>query len=80
MTMGEAVYKRLESILNERKISLHKFLKDACISRTTIVNLKIGHTKSPTLSVVFQIAHGLGMSHLEFQDDPLFFNEELDYL
>jgi len=80
MTMGEAVMLRTRRLLKERGISLHKFLKDNCIPRTTLINLENGHTKSPTLSVVFQIAEGFGMTHLEFQDDPIFFSDELEYM
>lgn len=80
MTLGEAVFKRLENILNERRISMYKFLKDNAIPWSTMFNLKTGHTKSPSLNVIFQISKALCMTHLEFLNDSLFFNEEIDYL
>jgi len=80
MTMGEAVMIKTRNLLKERGISLHKFLKDNCLARTTLINLEIGHTKSPTLSIVFQIAHAFGMTHIEFLNDPIFFSDELDFM
>ncbi len=80
MTMAQAVMHRIRALLKEREISLHKFLKDNCIPRSTITNLERGHTKSPTISIVFQVANGFGMTHLEFLDDPIFFNDELEFI
>ena len=80
MTMAEAVMIRTRNLLKEREVSLHKFLKDNCIPRTTLINLETGHTKSPGLSLVFQIAEGFGMTHLEFLNDPIFFSDELEYM
>ena len=48
MTLGEAFTTRLTELLQERNISLHKFLKDSCIARSTIVNIMKGNTNCPT--------------------------------
>lgn len=80
MTLGEAFTIRFNELLNERKISLHKFLKDNCIARSTIVNIKIGKTKCPTLATIYQVAHGFGMSHIEFLNAPVFSSEEIEYI
>lgn len=80
MTLGESVSIRLNGLLGERKISLYKFCKDSCISKSTLGNLMEGNTKSPGLALIFQIADGLKMTHLEFLDHPVFFDQELDYI
>lgn len=80
MTLGEAFSIRLRQLLKQNKISLHKFLKDNCIPRSTIVNIEKGNTKSPTLAVVYQVAHGFNMSHIDFLDHPAFYDEDIEYM
>lgn len=80
MTLGEALVIRLEELLKERKISLYKFLKDNCIADSTIRNITSGRTKCPTLAIIYQIAHGFGMTHVEFLNHPIFFSDEIEYL
>ena len=80
MTVGQAFSIRLRGLLEERKISLYKFLKDNCIARSTIINIERGNTKSPTLAIVFQVASGFGMSVVEFLDHPVFKREDLEFM
>lgn len=80
MTLGEAFSIRLNELLADRNISLHKFLKENSIARSTIVNIQKGNTKCPTLAIIYQVADGFGMTHLEFLDHPIFYNDELEYL
>ena len=80
MTTGQAFSIRLRNLLEERGISLHKFLKDNCIARSTIVNIERGNTKSPTLAIIYQVATGFGMDILEFFNDPIFKSKELEFL
>lgn len=80
MTLGEAFTIRLTELLQERNISLHKFLKDSCIARSTIVNIMKGNTKCPTLAIIYQVADGFDMSPLEFLDNEVFKREDLEYM
>ncbi len=80
MKLGEAFSIRIKELLKERNISLHKFLKDSCIARSTIVNIMLGNTKSPTLALVYQVADGFNMTPLEFLDHPVFKRSDLEYL
>lgn len=80
MTLGEAFTIRLNELLNERKISLHKFLKDSCIARSTIVNIMKGNTKCPTLAIIYQVADGFHMTPIEFLKHEVFKREDLEYM
>ena len=80
MTLGQAFSIRLSEILEERKLSVHRFVKETCIPRSTIVNLLKGNTKSPTLALIYQVADGLNMTYLEFLDHPVFRNKDIDFL
>ena len=65
---------------DERNIFLHKFLKDSCIARSTIVNIMKGNTKCPTLAIIYQVADGFGISPLEFLNNEVFKREDLEYM
>ena len=81
MTLGKAFIKRLKEILDSKKIkSLHSFLKDNCIPRSTIINLENGNTKSPTLALVYRVAYALDMSPIEFLNDIIMLNDDIDFL
>jgi len=71
MKLNQAIRLRLEHYLNERNITIYKFLKDSGIPRSTISNLSSGHTKSPTVATMYQIVDGLGVTFLEFFDCDL---------
>lgn len=80
MTMAEAVAKRIDELLFDRGWSLYKLSKESCLPMTTLKNLYNGHTKSPTLSLIFKISEALKITPLEFLNTPLFKNDELDYI
>ena len=80
MTLGEAFTTRLTELLQERNISLHKFLKDSCIARSTIVNIMKGNTKCPTLAIIYRVADGFAITPLEFLDNEVFKREDLEYM
>jgi len=80
MTLADACMIRIKELLKERKMSMYGFLKENCIAHSTIDNLKHGRTKSPTLAIIYQIAHGFGMTHVEFLNHPIFFSDEIEYL
>ncbi len=80
MTLGEAFTIRLNELLKEKNISLHKFLKESCIARSTIVNIMKGNTKCPTLAIIYQVAGGFGMPPLEFLDNEVFKRDDLEYM
>ena len=78
MTVGEAVAKRIEEVLMERKMSLYRLAKEACIPIATLQNLYRGHTKSPTFTVILKICDALNMTIAEFIDCPYFNLENLE--
>lgn len=78
MPMGKAVAKRIDELLFKRGWSLYKLSKDSCLPLSTLKNLYTGHTKSPTLSVIFKISDTFGVTPIEFLDSPIFKNENLE--
>ncbi len=78
MTVGEATAKRIDEFLIERGISLYRLAKDSCIPIATLQNLYRGHTKSPTLAVIFRLTEALGITVAEFLDSPLFSPDSIE--
>ena len=78
MTTGEAVARRIDEYLAARGITLYRLAKDADLPIATLQNLYRGHTKSPTLAVVFKLTETLGITVAEFLDSPLFSPDHLE--
>lgn len=78
MTTGEAIAQRIDFYLQERNMSLYRLAKDACLPIATLQNLYRGHTKSPTVAVVFKVIATLHVSIDEFFDCPLFDLDQLE--
>jgi DNA-binding helix-turn-helix protein len=80
MTMGEAVAKRIDEYLNIKGMSLYKLAKESGLPVSTLQNLYRRHTKSPTLTVIFKISLGLGVSVTDFLACEIFepYSLELD--
>ena len=72
MTVGQAIAKRIDEYIYARGITLYKLAKDAGLPIATLQNLYRGHTKSPTLAVVYKICNGLQISIFEFLNSELF--------
>lgn len=78
MTVGEATAKRIDEYLYKKNITLYRLAKDACLPVSTLENLYRGHTKSPTLTVIFKITEALGVTVEQFLASPLFSSENLE--
>lgn len=78
MTIGEAVAKRIDFYLCDKGISLYKLAKDACLPLSTLQNLYRGHTKSPTVTIIFKLIGALGVTVEEFFASPLFSPDNLE--
>ena len=72
MTIGTAIAKRIDEYLFKRNITLYKLAKDSGVPIATLQNLYRGHTKSPTISVVYKICIGLNITIDEFLNSELF--------
>lgn len=78
MTTGLATAKRINELLFERDWSLYKLSREACLPMSTLTNLYNGHTKSPTLALICKISEAFGITIIEFLDNPLFYQENLE--
>lgn len=80
MVISEAVSKRINELLSEKGWSLYKLSKESCVPPSTLKNIYNGHTKSPTLAVIYQIADAFGMTPIEFLNHPIFDKDNIEYM
>ena len=78
MTVGKAIAKRIYHYLCDNAISLYKLAKDAGLPLSTLQNLYSGHTKSPTVTIIFKLTDALGVTVEEFFASELFSLDNLE--
>ena len=77
LTSRQAVAKRMNDLLKQRKITLYKFAHDVGILYDTLKKINSSDSKSVSLDIVIQIAGGFNMSLAEFVNDPVFNEDNL---
>lgn len=78
MNTCKAVSLRVGKLLTERNISLYKLEQESGILHGTMMCIMNGRNKNITLKTVMQIAKGFNMSLLDFLDDELFNEGNID--
>lgn len=78
MTVNEAVAKRILTLLNEKKMTQYRLEQESGIQHGSMQCIMNGRNKTVTLSTVMMLARGFHISLLEFLNDPIFSNEDLD--
>ena len=78
MTVNNAVAKRIEQLLNEKKITQYRLEQNSGIQHGSMQCIMNGRNKTVTLSTVMMIANGFHMSLVEFLNDEIFQSEDLE--
>ena len=78
MTLGQDTSKRIDELLFKKDWSLYRLSKTACIPLSTLKNLYVNHTKSPSLALIFKLASAFEMSVVDFLNSPFFQEQELE--
>ena len=78
MTVCQAVKKRIEKLLSEKDITLYRLERTSGILHGSMMCIMNERNKNVTLKTVMQIANGFSMTLLEFLDDDIFRDEELE--
>lgn len=72
MRLVEAVGKRIQALIDEKKITCYKLAKDGGIPRQTIAAILNGKNKTVSLNTIFQITETLGITLDDFFHDKIF--------
>jgi len=78
MTVNDAVAKRIAKLLAEKNMTQYRLEHLSGIQHGHMQWIMSGKSKTVTLSTVMMIAHGFGMTVLEFLNDDSFLYENLD--
>lgn len=76
MTIGDAVAKRILALCKTRNLTVNKLATICGITQSTLNNIVSKRNHSTTVSTLQKICDGLGITILDFFDDPLFENLE----
>ena len=78
MNVCQAVAKRINGLLTERKMSQYRLEKNSGIRHGTMNGIMSAKNKGIELNTVIMIAKGFGLSVIEFLDDPVFLSDALE--
>ena len=78
MTVNDAVAKRIIQLLAEKKMTQYRLEQLSGIQHGHMQWILGGKSKAVTLSTVMMIAHGFGMTVLEFLDNDIFLFKNLE--
>jgi len=78
MNVCKAVGMRISKLLLERNMTLYRLEQRSGILHGTMMCIMNERNKNVTLKTIYQLARGFEMSLIEFLDDDIFRNPELD--
>ena len=78
MNLCKAVGLRKSNLLAEKNMSLYRLEQNSGILHGTMMCIMNERNKNITLKTIMQLARGFNMTLLEFLDDKLFTNEDLE--
>lgn len=78
MTVCQAVAKRVNRLLTERKMSQYRLEQNSGIQHGTMNSIMSARNKGVELNTVIMIAKGFNMTVIEFLDDPVFTSDDLE--
>ena len=78
MNVCQAVAKRVNQLLIEKKMTQYRLEQNAGIQHGTMNGIMSARNKGIELNTVIMIARGFKMTVIEFLDDPVFTAEALE--
>lgn len=78
MNICKDVGLRISNLLAEKNMTLYRLEQNSGILHGTMMCIMNERNKNITLKTIMQLARGFNMTLLEFLDDKLFTNEDLE--
>lgn len=78
MTTNDAVAKRINKLLKEKGMTLYRLEQKSGVYHGVMDRILRGKNHTITLSTVYKLARGFGISILEFLNDEVLLSEDLD--
>lgn len=78
MNICKAVGLRISNLLAEKQMTLYRLEQKSGILHGTMMCIMNERNRNITMKTIFQLARGFNMTFLEFLNDKLFTNEDLE--
>lgn len=78
MSINDAVATRINNLLKEKKMTKYRLEQKSGVYHGAMDRILKGQNSTVTLTTLYKLATGFGMTILEFLDDDLFLYDELD--
>ncbi len=78
MTINDAVAKRIKKLMKDRKMTQYRLERESGLTHGAMDGILTGHNKTVTLTTMYRLARGFGMTVFEFMDDDVFRSEDLE--
>lgn len=78
MKLAQAVGKRTQELLFEKKMTQYRLGKITCLNEKTLSDLIKGKTTDVNFSTIYLIINALDITLLEFFDSPIFSKENIE--
>ena len=79
MTTNDAVAARVLTLLKEMKMTQYRLEQNSGIRHGAMDGILNSKYNTVTLSTLYKLAQGFGMTLHEFLDDDIFFSEDIEY-
>lgn len=77
MNLADAVATRIEELMQQHKITQYKLSQLSGVSQSTISDIRLKKNKSVNMTIIHELADGLGLGLDEFFASPLFKRENI---
>lgn len=78
MSVNEAVAKRIVQLLGTKNITQYRLEQKSGVYHGAMDRILSGRNQTVTLTTIYKLARGFGMTVTEFLDDEAFRSEELE--
>lgn len=78
MNLADAIAARIEELLQQHHITQYKLSQLSGVSQSTISDIRLKKNKSVNLTIIHELADGLGLGLDQFFSSPLFKRENIE--
>ena len=79
INVNDAFAIRIANLLIEKRITQYRLEQDSGIQHGSMQCIMKGRNKTVTLSTIYMVARGFGISILDFLNDPIFLNGNIEF-
>lgn len=78
MTINDAVATRILNLLDKNNMTQYRLEKRGGMSHGSVDRIISGLNKTVTLTTIYRLSKGFGMSITEFLSDPIFVSQSIE--